>query len=147
MKTAYTDIIAKAGPPLWFDENGVPRYTEFHPDRCVMMGAQEAILAEMRCQSCGTPLLVALTWQDKDRYIYGHALPPLDRLTKVGGNNLHYGDPPRTGCCDHGGSMTTEFHRIVQAWIRTAGPGHPWMQLDQEAIEAIGAKSEIGVFV
>lgn len=140
----YKDIIEKAGKPLWFDENGVPRYVEFHPRHCVMAGVQEVVLAEVMCQGCGTPFLVALSWRDGERELYGKTFPPTDRLTKVGGNSLHYGDPPNIGCCDSGPTMTSDFHRIVEAWVRSSGPGSPWIKLDQEAIDAIGAKSELG---
>jgi hypothetical protein len=133
---------------MWFDEGGVPRYVPFHPNRCALLGAEEALLAEVRCQGCGQPFLVALTWRDAGHYpqFQGLTLPPADRLTKIGGNSLHYGDPPDIGCCDAGPTMGSDFHRIVQAWIRTAGPMAPWIQLDQEAIDAIDAKSEVGVW-
>lgn len=146
MKPNYRDIIEKAGEPRWFDENGVPRYVDFHPNRCVIAGAQEAFLVEVQCQGCGISFSVALTWKNEDRSVYGRTLPPLDKLTKTGGNNLHYGDPPNVGCCASGPTMSSDFHRIVEAWIRSAGPGSPWVKLDQEAIEAIGAKSDVGIW-
>lgn len=146
MLPSYSDIIEKAGKPLWFDENGVSRYVEFHPNRCVMAGTQEVVLAEVMCQGCGTSFLVALSWRDGKREIYGQASPPADRLTKTDGNSLHYGDPPNIGCCAFGPTMTSDFHRIVEAWIRSAGPGGPWVKLGQEAINAIGAKSEVGAW-
>lgn len=145
MKPNYRDIIKKAGVPRWFDENGVPRYVDFHPSLCVMAGAQESFLVEVRCQGCGTAFPVALTWK-RDCSAYGHILRPQDKLTQTGGNNLHYGAPPNVGCCDADPTMSSDFHCIVEAWIRSAGPGSPWVQLDREAIEAIGAKSEVGTW-
>lgn len=142
MNPDYTDIIAKAGTPLWYDEYGVPRYIEFHPTRCAMLGAEEAFLVEIQCQGCGEAFLVALTWKDESRYWMGKELPPGNRLTTTGGNGLHYGDPPNSNCCPSGPTMSSDFHRIVQGWIRTATGA--WVQLDDEALAAIGAESEVG---
>lgn len=142
MKPNYSDILARAGEPLWYDEHGVPRYVEFHPNRCVLLGAEEAFLVDVLCQGCGTPFLVALTWRDKSVYWLGKELPPSDRLTWTGGGGLHYGDPPNTGCCPAGPTMTSDFHRIAQAWIRTATD--VWIRLDEDAVQGIGAVSEVG---
>lgn len=35
---------------------------------------------------------------------------------------------------------------MFEAWIRSAGPDSPWVKLDQEAVDAIGAKSEVGTW-
>ena len=34
MRCRYLDIRDRLGEPRWFDEAGVPRYCEFHPDEC-----------------------------------------------------------------------------------------------------------------
>jgi hypothetical protein len=146
MNTDYTDIISKAGEPRWYDENGVPRYTEFHPDKCVLLGAEEAFLIEIRCQACNRPFLVALTWKDESAYWLGNEMPRLPRLTTTGGDSLSYGDPPNIKCCASGPTMSSDFHRIIEAWVRTTGT-RIWLNLDQEAIDAIGAKSEVGEWV
>lgn len=134
MKNNYSDIIAKAGKPFWYNENGVPRYTEFHPFKCVHKDSDEVALVEVKCQSCGESFLVALT------------LPAADRLTQINGKSLHYGDPPNVGCCCAGPTMSSEFNAIIQVWTRSKGPTSPWMQLDSDAIAAIGAKSEVGIW-
>lgn len=146
VKTCYLDIIEKAGSPLWYDENGVPRYVEFHPNLCVMTSAEEAFLVEVVCQGCGTVFRVALTWKNEERCIAGHVLPPPDRLTKTGGSGLHYGDPPNVGCCVAGPTMSSDFHRIIEAWVRSGGQYSQWIKLEQDAIDAIGAKSEVGTW-
>lgn len=138
MRPDYRDITEKAGKPLWFDENGVPRYVEFHPRHCVKTGAEEVVLAEVRCQACGTPFLVALSWRDGD---------PVDRPTKTNGNGLHYGEPPNIGCCEDGPMMPSDFHRIVEAWWLRPGSVSSWSELDRDAIDAIGVKSEVGEWV
>ena len=57
----YEDILSRiAEPPRWFDEQGVPRYCEFAPDRIANIHAQECALLAIECQSCGRPFIVAL---------------------------------------------------------------------------------------
>ena len=52
----YEDIFSRiAEPPRWFDEQGVPRYCEFAPDRIANIHAQECALLAIECQSCGRP--------------------------------------------------------------------------------------------
>ncbi len=138
----YKDITDRAGTPLWFDERGVPRYVEFHPQHCALPEADEAFLVEVRCQACGTPFFVALSWGSRRQPYRKDASIPNPRLTATGGTALNYGPPPNTGCCPVGTSMRSDFHRIIQGWIRTAKD--VWLQLDNEAIDAIGAQSEVG---
>jgi DNA-directed RNA polymerase subunit N (RpoN/RPB10) len=55
----YEDILSRISePPRWFDEQGVPRYCEFAPDR--IANARECALLAIECQSCGRPFIVAL---------------------------------------------------------------------------------------
>ena len=57
----YEDILSRiAEPPRWFDEQGVPRYCEFAPDRIANIHARECALLAIECQSCGRPFIVAL---------------------------------------------------------------------------------------
>lgn len=145
MKNNYSDIINAAGEPLWFDENGVPRYTEFHPTRCVKKNAEEIFLVEVRCQICEKPFLVAVSWKNEPRYIGPHEIPPAKPLSHVGGVGINYGDPPNIGCCQSGACTSSEFHKIIQAWIVSLQPAWHWIQLDQETIAKISAKSEVEI--
>lgn len=58
MLTNYRDIIALAGEPKWYDEHGVPRYSEFHPNECGVYIKAVALL-EIECQDCEKHFLVA----------------------------------------------------------------------------------------
>lgn len=105
MKPAYKDILALTDrSPIWWDENGVPRYAPFHPS---MLGVydQFAILAEIACQSCPALLLVG----KGSTCLETQALPEL-----VAG--FIYGDPPRHNCPGAGETMSSEEVRVVEAW-------------------------------
>jgi hypothetical protein len=61
MHQHYEDILSRiAEPPRWFDEDGVPRYCEFAPDRIANIYADECALLAIECQSCARPFLVTL---------------------------------------------------------------------------------------
>lgn len=148
MKPNYIDILQVAAEsgrlPLWYNEQGVPRFAPFHPRLCASLMHQEAVLAEIRCQPCGTPFLVALTWSSQDYSREHFDLPPLPRLTAgrlAARNAFSYGDPPNVGCCPSGHVMSSEFHRIVEAWVITEN--YQWRQLSAEEVAAIPAPSEV----
>lgn len=111
----YTDITKRiAAPPKWWDENGVPRYAEFDPQRLANIYAREAALVEVACQACGRRFEVA----------FSH--PCLERTSdKIGllaenirDGELHYGDPPNYGNCQSGASMNCFDLRVLQYWSR-----------------------------
>lgn len=52
MKARYDDIVAKAGEPQWWDENGVPRYAPFEPALCADPNAQQAAHIKVACTVC-----------------------------------------------------------------------------------------------
>lgn len=122
MKTNYQDIVALAPTkPLWFDEQGVPRFCEFHPTRVVHRDAEEVALVEVQCQACGAAFPVALSWRSHDYDREMLDLPPMPRLTagnKAMPHSYAYGDPPNTGCCRSGATMSSEFLRLLQMWTR-----------------------------
>lgn len=103
MKTNYLDIISRIeGPPLWYDQNGTPRYDEFHPEFCPNIYSNEVVLLRIECQDCGLPLDVEMHssfWQS------------LGNPKK-----LHYGDPPAHGCV--GDTMNCDDIEVLQAWRR-----------------------------
>lgn len=51
MKTNYDDIVDKLGLPQWWDENGVPRYCEMHPEHCLPVARQVAFV-QIACTHC-----------------------------------------------------------------------------------------------
>lgn len=60
MKARYDDIIAKAGAPLWWDENGVPRYAQFEPFHCDP-AARQAALLKAACIHCRRDCYLAVS--------------------------------------------------------------------------------------
>ncbi len=83
MLEGYEDILSRISePPIWYDQNGVPRYAKFHPNMCPNIYADKVVLAQIACQECGEKFLVemhASIWSDRD------ASDP---------RKWHYGDPP-----------------------------------------------------
>src|ERR1700681_1058651 len=66
----YEDILSRiAEPPRWFDEQGVPRYCDFAPDRIANIHARECALLAIECQSCGRPFIVALDGSTANRNV------------------------------------------------------------------------------
>lgn len=114
----YSDIKSRLGEPLWYDDNGVPRYEEFKPDMCGVYDDQ-VVLLEIGCQDCGRKFKVVNCW-DKLREIFRdrinrHLANPIEPLpTKVGPNYYHYGDPPNHGCV--GDTMNSEPIRVLEFW-------------------------------
>lgn len=116
----YDDIRSRISDPvLWWDDNGVPRYCEFHPSRCGIYDAVVALI-EVACQGCGRRLLVAVT-------LDGPALQELGdryrRPTRGDIGSFHCGDPPSHGAegCVAGDTMNVESVRLVEFWEREAG--------------------------
>ncbi len=136
MKACYSDILKLTKKqPLWYDENGVPRYCKFTPSDLPSIYARIAVLMEIQCQACGKPFLVGIgsdkhtsppfTKAQLKKY---PALEPLQRFLKdlaawkKSPRNtsppFYYGDPPRHGGkgCIAGGTMNSEVVRIVEYW-------------------------------
>ena len=107
MLNSYLDIRSRIPePPLWWDENGVPRYVPFTPDETADIYAQECALVLIACQSCGTEFSVAFSWSQI-------VFVPLT-LERV--KALHYGDPPNIGCCPAGATMNCDDLRVLEFW-------------------------------
>jgi hypothetical protein len=107
MKTNFYDITSKLGEPLWWNENGVPRYCEFNID-CITPYSIECALVKIRCQSCHKEYVVSiirLPWYDLDTI-----------QDKILNKNLHYGDPPNTECCLSGCTMNSDTLEVLQYW-------------------------------
>ena len=112
MNHDYADIRKRiARPPLWWDENAVPRYCRFHPSKVANIYAQECVLLLIECQACSRPFKVALSFANID-LIQG-AQPLKDRVRY---KSISYLDPPNVWCCHSGPSMISEARRVLQFW-------------------------------
>lgn len=143
MYRLYSDIRDKLGEPKWHDENGVPRYCDFHPEHCGIYDRMVALL-EIYCQGCERTFLVSCSW-DHGMAIDGwlRAGKPadkagvwLDDIEKPSaanhGGGFSFGDAPwhtwpDGGQCA-GTTMTTDVRRVVEFWMNVDSDGwtrHP----------------------
>lgn len=130
MKTRYSDILSRITErPEWWDDNGVPRYGAFHPDLAPNVYASEVALYLIVCQACGTLFKVSRTW---DKFttdpVTGRAADPPSRLIP----DLYYGDPPNSGCCATGPTMSSESLKVMEFWSREGGT---WVRRPELEIE------------
>lgn len=113
MKPNYSDITDRLGKPLWWDENGVPRYEAFHPKWCDIYAKYVAFI-RVQCQACGREFKVASS-------ISSASLVVLPTPKDLG--TFRYGDPPNhlesgTGFdCLGGATMTSEHKEILEFWV------------------------------
>ena len=115
MHPYYDDIISRIGErPIWYDENAVPRYCEFEPDRSAYIYTQEVALGEITCQGCSARFLVAFSAGNVQEQTIAEAIKS---------KTLHYGDPPAHGrdgdihySCSAGDSMNSEPRKVVEYW-------------------------------
>jgi hypothetical protein len=131
MHRNYEDIIQRAGDPLWYDDQGVPRYEAFKPGMCDVYAGFVAYL-RIHCQECLEELKVATSVDagivDVDLPIKP-PLPPTSRVIQIGKPKEHttndpwqyvgdfnYGDPPDHHCT--GDSMGSVPMEIVEFWKR-----------------------------
>lgn len=127
----YADIRKRIPtPPLWWDENAVPRYDPFDPNEGADIYAQEIILLKIRCQSCGRPFEVAMSWSAMDEHV--RRVPSLEH--RINERTIRYGDPPNVECCPAGPTMNSEPDRVLQFWRRKpARQRVPALEIDVEA--------------
>lgn len=110
MLESYDDIRSRIKePPKWFDCHGVPRYDKFHPSLSPNVYADEVLLYEIECQSCGRLYLVEENWLR----IQSCRVDSLSARVKA--KRIHYGDPP---CfeCGPGSTMNCIDRKTVQFW-------------------------------
>lgn len=135
MYQPYLDILRKLGPPLWWDEEGVPRYDKFAPDLCANIYADYAALIAIRCQGCRRTFPVSSTWSlgrvclsphGSEHIVWdknGQNGQPKEGLPKAGDAGCFgYGDAPWhdydggfEGQCS-GTTMTTDVVRVLECW-------------------------------
>lgn len=67
MHQSYPDLLERiSDPPKWWDEHGVPRYQEHHPNLCPDIYADEVALLVIACQCCGQEFRVQMSWAAMD---------------------------------------------------------------------------------
>lgn len=120
----YSDITDKLGIPQWYDEHAVPRYCVFGPDEVANIYASQIALLEIHCQECGTPFLVAMSW-DPFRYVNRPSLKE-----EITDKSVHWGDPPNIGCCCAGATMNCIDKRVLEFWERSRFEWHRVRELE-----------------
>ncbi len=126
MHHTYPDIIdladAAGRKPLWWDENGVPRFCAHHPAHSPDVYAREVALLEVACQGCGRRFLVQMAWSMSSAILSSLSTAYAARgklSSQVLDRVIHYGDPPNVGCCAAGPTMNCEDLRVVEFWRQT----------------------------
>jgi hypothetical protein len=113
MKAMYEDVLAAIangheGDPIWYDENGTPRFATHHPEMCPDIYASEVALLEIACQACERVFRAQMS-----RSSYSTQL-----RAEVKSGAIHYGDPPNADCCPAGPTMNCLDLRVVEFWAR-----------------------------
>lgn len=92
MRGSYDDILSRIpDAPLWYDENGVPRFEPFAPHWKAEPLADEAALVEVVCQHCLRAFLVCCSHASDGRGGWRRVAEAI----ADDGDGL-YGDPPAT---------------------------------------------------
>ena len=120
MHGSYEDILSRISePPLWYDQNGVPRYAKFHPSMCPNISSKTVVLARsIACQECGQEFFVemhATIWSERE-----------DNEPR----QWHYGDPP-SHCKGAGDSMNCIDLEIVECWHRDVTKNFAWRRVPE----------------
>lgn len=127
MNNSYMDIRSRIpAEPIWFDENAVPRYCEFSPEKVSDIYSDRVALVLISCQGCNHQFMVAFSSSLGTRIEFlmragyvGKEIENLDNdiLWKdIQNRRLHYGDPPNINCCAAGPTMNCIDHRVLEAW-------------------------------
>lgn len=119
MLRSYADITRRLGDPLWWDDNGAPRYDPFTPE---MLGVYDNYVAymEIACQACGKLFRVgvglgSVDWSRRA----GWTAPDFPQQDTCG--SFYYGDPPshidaRYGDRCAGETMGSVYRRTLEFW-------------------------------
>jgi hypothetical protein len=131
MLPSYEDITSSIPePPKWWNAGGVPRYVEFSPEHASTIYAEEVALLLIACQGCGTYYEVELSWDLRE---YG--------ARAIRGKDIHYGDPPRGGCCGVGPTMSSIPVKVLQYWRKE---NRVWVRDPQLEVEIEDPESYMG---
>jgi hypothetical protein len=107
----YEDITSRIlEAPVWYDQNGAPRFAPFHPNLCPNIYAHRVVLLRIACQECHREFLVEM-----HNDIWGGDFHP---------NKLHYGDPPFHAECHAGSTMNCEDLEVLEVWEKPSL--HAW---------------------
>jgi hypothetical protein len=104
----YHDILDRIPqPPSWWDENGVPRFCDFHPQYLANIYANEAALLIVACQMGPVHhFRVALSATSEG----------MDKLARqIRENMISYGDPPGVAGCNSPDMGSVEI-AVVEYW-------------------------------
>ena len=124
MKHGYPDLLALSNTePLWYTEDGVPRFAPFEPNLSGDIHADEAVLLLIECQNCGNEFRVCLSTSAIGRMlgaVTGVLTADALRLSgKIQRCAIHYGDPPiSSDCCGVGSTMNSVPKRVLEYWTR-----------------------------
>lgn len=131
MKNNYNDILQlSAAPPLWWDENGVPRYKAFYPLTDAPLDTDEYVLTEIRCQECGKIYRVAIRQ-------HGFSTEPDQLAREIKVRQIDYGDPPND-CgedCHAGATMSSIPVRVIEYWARRKMAFKGWKRLTEFEVD------------
>lgn len=125
MKQDYHDILLRLGQPIWWDEAGCPRYTDFDPSLANDFYAKEVALLRIICQHCEHEFVVCVSSGLRDPRPFSNR-----------GSPLTYGDPPRY-CCQIGASMTSKTVAVLGIWSLENGK---WVATHSKGIKSIKSK-------
>lgn len=131
MYQPYLDIMDRLGVPLWWDENGVPRYEPFEPRLCADIYNRYCALIEIRCQACGKLFPVASSWSIKASPSWAESDVVWDESGKIARPKSGFPTPDNSGFCGYGDApfhpldgqcsgttMMTDVVRVLQFWTR-----------------------------
>ena len=117
----YSDITNLTdASPKWYDENGVPRYCNFHPDHLAYNYAAEAALVLIECQACKTKFHVAFSELNLKHKLWDESQKKRVAFLSdlISDRTLHYGDPPNTHCCSTGPTMNSIPISVIEYWVK-----------------------------
>lgn len=126
MHQYYSDLLDLTDrKPVWWQEGGVPRFAEFHPDNAPDIYADEVALVEIACQACRTRFNVCMTSSPSRRVMasliadrsseqIAEASEGLRISSQIKAGRLNWGDPPNITCCAAGPSMSADMVKVLE---------------------------------
>jgi hypothetical protein len=116
MHVCYQDILdLTSEEPKWFDENAVPRFCKFSPDKVPNIYARQAALYLIKCQACGKHFKVAESSYGEKDILMDSVSSIRESIIK---GTLCFGDPPNINCCPSGPTMSSDTIRVLEYWTR-----------------------------